>query len=152
MASARLHFDVGPERVFSVLSDPRSFGAWHVGSHEVHEADTEWPAAGATLRRSQGRWPVVLPDTTTVMACERDRRLELEVRVRPLLVSRVVLSLDPEASGTLVRMDERPTGGLLRLPLLAWPSEELLSARNMASLRRLRWLAEVGARTARPHA
>jgi hypothetical protein len=91
----------------------------------------------------------VLSDTTTVVASERPARLELEARVRPLLVSRVVLRLQPDGDGTLVELDERVTGGLLAAvaPLPPWP--QLLAARNRESLRRLRWAAEVGARTNR---
>jgi hypothetical protein len=148
MAHAELHFDVPPEHAFAVLCQPRHYGFWVTGSRAVHEHDPEWPAVGATFRHSQGKWPLVISDTATVLACEPPHRLELEARVRPLLVARVVLTIRPDARGCRVRMEEIPTGGLLA-PVLAlppWPA--FLSGRNLESLRRLRWLSEtVGDRT-----
>jgi uncharacterized protein YndB with AHSA1/START domain len=142
MATVELHFDVAPERAFAVLSAPRTYGFWVVGARAVHEADPSWPAPGATFHHSQGRWPLVLHDTTSVISSDPPRRLELEARVRPLLVSRVVLMLEPDGAGTLVRMEEQATGGLLELPARLPPSPQLLRARNLEALRRLRWLAE----------
>jgi uncharacterized protein YndB with AHSA1/START domain len=142
MATVELPFDVPPERAFAVLSAPRTYGFWVVGSRAIHDADPRWPAPGATFHHSQGRWPFVIHDTTSVIACDPPRRLELEARVRPLLVSRVVFALEPDGAGTLVRMEEQPTGGLLELPTRLPPSPRLLEARNLETLRRLRWLAE----------
>jgi uncharacterized protein YndB with AHSA1/START domain len=142
MTTVALHFDVPPERAFAVLAEPRTYGFWVVGAREIHEADSRWPAPGTAFRHSQGRWPLTLSDTTRVIASDPPRRLELEARVRPLLVSRVVLTLEPEDAGTLVRMDEEPTGGLLELALRLPPGPQLLQARNLEALRRLRWIAE----------
>jgi uncharacterized protein YndB with AHSA1/START domain len=142
MTTVELPFDVPPERAFAVLSAPRTYGFWVVGSRAIHDADPRWPAPGATFHHSQGRWPFVIHDTTSVIACDPPRRLELEARVRPLLVSRVVFTLEPDGAGTLVRMEEQPTGGLLELPTRLPPSPQLLEARNLETLRRLRWLAE----------
>jgi uncharacterized protein YndB with AHSA1/START domain len=142
MATVELHFDVEPRRAFAVLAHPRSYAFWVVGARAVHDADGRWPAAGATFHHSQGRWPLVVHDTTSVIASDPPRRLELEARVRPLLVSRVVLTLQPDAGGTLVRMEEEATGGLLELAMRLPPSPQLLQARNAEALRRLRWLAE----------
>jgi polyketide cyclase/dehydrase/lipid transport protein len=147
MPSARLHVDAAPERVWTVLADPRAYAVWVVGARAVHESDAAWPAAGATLRHSQGRAPLILSDTTTVVASEPPRLLELEARVRPLLVSRVLLRLERDGEGTLVRLEERPAGGILDPLLRLPPWVQLLAARNRASLRRLRWAAEVGGRT-----
>jgi uncharacterized protein YndB with AHSA1/START domain len=142
MPHAELHLDVPPEYAFAVLSQPRHYGFWVTGARAVHEYDPDWPAVGATFRHSQGRWPLVISDTTTVLASEPPGRLELEARVRPLLVAHVTLTIAPEPGGCRVRMEEAHTGGVLA-PVLAlppWPA--LLARRNLESLRRLRWLAE----------
>ena len=70
------------------------------------------------------------------------RRLELEARVRPLLVARVVLTLRPDGDGTRVRMEEEPTGGLARALLGLPPFPAAIRARNTESLRRLKAMAE----------
>lgn len=145
MATVQLRFDVPPERAFAVLAQPRSYGAWVVGSRAVDDVEGRWPAPGATFRHSQGKWPFALSDTTTVIASDPPRRLELEVRVRPLLVSRVVFTLEPDGDGTLVTMTEQPAGGLLELALRLPPGQKLLEARNRETLRRLRWIAESAA-------
>jgi uncharacterized protein YndB with AHSA1/START domain len=145
VAAVDMHFDVDPERIFAVLSYPPHYGFWVPGSRGVHEYDADWPAVGATFRHSQGRWPLVISDTTSVLVCDPPRRLELEARVRPLLVSRVVLTLTAEPGGTRVRMEEHATGGLLGVPAQLPPSPQVLQARNTEALRRLRWIAEVGA-------
>jgi hypothetical protein len=137
-----MHFDTGAERIFAVLSDPGTYADWVVGARSVEAADGTWPARGSTFRHTQGMWPLVLSDTTSVVSSDPPRRLELEARVRPLLVVRVVLELEPEDGGTRVVMDERPIGGLLELPGRLPPWTELTKLRNLESLRRLRALAQ----------
>jgi len=149
MTSEQVRVAASPERVWAVLADARSYAFWVAGARAVLESDAAWPAAGSSLRHSQGRGPLVLSDTTVVVASERPARLELEARVRPLLVSRVVLRLESDGDGTLVHLDERATGGLLAPVLLLPPWPQLLGARNRETLRRLRWHAEVGGRTNR---
>jgi uncharacterized protein YndB with AHSA1/START domain len=142
MAAVSLHFDAPPARVFAVLSQPETYGFWVVGSRAIHDADPAWPAPGSSFRHSQGRWPLTVSDTTSVTASDPPRRLELEARVRPLLVTRIVLTLEPESGGTHVHMDEQATGGLLEAAVRLPPGPQLLEARNLEALRRLRWLAE----------
>jgi len=147
MAAAVMHFDVPPGDAWAILAQPRHYGFWVTGSRAVHEYDPDWPAVGTTFRHSQGKWPLVLSDTTTVLESEPPHRLKLEARVRPLLVAHVTLSLEPEPGGTRVRMEEAPVGGVLApgLHLPPWPA--FVGGRNLESLRRLRWLAETaGAR------
>ncbi len=137
-----MHFDVPPERAFEVLSQPRRYAFWVTGAREVNEADPEWPAPGSSFRHTQGIKPLLISDTTTVLAADPPHLLELEARVRPLLVARILLRLEDEDGGTRVTMDEQPTGGLLRLPLRVPPSPQIVRARNLEALRRLRLLAE----------
>jgi uncharacterized protein YndB with AHSA1/START domain len=144
MPSVTMHFDASPERIWEALSEPRAYGFWVTGARGVHESDGEWPATGATFRHSQGVAPLVISDTTTVLAADPPRVLALEARVRPFLVARVDLTIEPETGGCRVTMDEWPSGGalapLMRLP----PAGALIRARNLESLRRLRSLAVSG--------
>jgi uncharacterized protein YndB with AHSA1/START domain len=142
MPKASMHFDVPPERAWEVLSEPRRYGAWVAGARAVHDADPRWPERGAVFRHSQGVPPLVISDTTTVVAAEAPRRLELEARVRPLLVARIVITIEPEPGGCEVTLDEQPVGGLLELPLKLPAAHVLALLRNHESLRRLRADAE----------
>lgn len=135
-------FAVPPERAYQVLSEPRRYAFWVTGARDVEDADGDWPEVGAEFRHRQGVWPLHIRDTTQVLAAEPSRRLELEVRVRPLLVARVVLTLRPEGDGTRVTMEEVPTGGLAGGLMRRPPFARFIRARNAESLRRLRTIAE----------
>ena len=137
-----MHFDVPPERAWEVLSEPREYGFWVTGARGVHDADPDWPATGATFHHSQGVKPLVIHDTTSVVRSEPPRLLELEARVRPLLIAHVLLTIEPDGDGSRVTMEEWSTGGLLA-PLMRLPGAgTLIRARNVESLRRLRKTAE----------
>jgi uncharacterized protein YndB with AHSA1/START domain len=142
MAPVELSFAAPPERVFEVLSDPASYSHWVVGSRSVGGHDRDFPARGSAFDHTQGMWPLIVADETEVVDSDPPRRLELMAKVRPFLVARVILELEPEAGGTRVRIDERAEGGLfgpfLRLP----PGPQLIQLRNLEGLRRLRELAE----------
>jgi uncharacterized protein YndB with AHSA1/START domain len=142
MAATSMRFDVPPERAFEVLSQPRSYAFWVTGARSVEDHDPNWPAPGSSFRHTQGVAPLVITDTTSVVSADPPRRLELEARVRPFLVVRIVLELEPNGAGTSVTIDEWPVGGLLELPLKIPPGPQLIQLRNKEALRRLRRLAE----------
>jgi uncharacterized protein YndB with AHSA1/START domain len=142
MPTVTMHFDASPERIWEALSEPRAYGFWVTGAHGVHESTGDWPGAGATFRHSQGVPPLVISDTTTVCDAQPPRHLDLEARVRPFLVARVVLDIVPEPDGCRVTMHERASGGLLAPLMRTPPAMALIRARNVESLRRLRTLAE----------
>jgi hypothetical protein len=84
-----------------------------------------------------------------VVASEPPRRLALEARARPLAIMHVEVRLEPEGGGTRIVIEEWPIGGLAahvprRLAHLA------IHLRNHESVRRIRWLAEIGSRLAQP--
>jgi uncharacterized protein YndB with AHSA1/START domain len=135
-------FDVPPERAYEVLSEPRRYALWVTGARDVEDADGDWPEVGAEFRHRQGVWPLQIRDTTQVVAADPPRRLELEARVRPLLVARVVLTLRPDGGGTRVTMEELPVGGLLGGVMRRPPFTRFIRARNEESLRRLKAIAE----------
>ena len=141
MATNHKLIDAPAEKVFTVLADPESYAHWVVGANEIRRYDESWPQEGATFHHTQGKWPLAVKDTTSVLELDGGRRLRLEVRTRPYVVAEVELELAPENGGTRVRMTEVPTGGLLKRihnPLI----DLLTHLRNARGLDRLARLAE----------
>jgi uncharacterized protein YndB with AHSA1/START domain len=141
MASNHVYIDAPPEAVWQVLADARSYAHWVVGSSQVRRVEGRWPARGSVFHHTQGVGPLGLRDTTAVIESRKPSRLVLEVRMRPVFVARVELSLAPHGEGTWLTIRESPFGGLAGRfagPLL----EPLIAFRNVESLRRLRRQAE----------
>lgn len=133
-----------PEEIWALLSNPKEYEYFVVGNRKIREADSSWPAPGATIHHSSGIGPLVLRDTTTVTESVPPRLLALEARLRPLGSLRVVFSLSHSGSGTRLEVEEAPSGGLI-----AWRRWRHLvgiglAARNIEMLRRIRRRAESG--------
>jgi uncharacterized protein YndB with AHSA1/START domain len=130
-----------PRSVFRVLSDPRSYAYWVVGSIEVREADPDWPRAGSRFHHTVGVGPLRLKDYTTVEEMRRDRYLQLQSKTRPLGNARVALKLAKAGTGTRVTLTEDPADwptALVFMPL----THLLVRGRNAESLERLAELSE----------
>ena len=141
MAHNEIYIGVPPEDVFAVLSEPRSFARWVVGSREIRRADPEWPSVGAAFDHRVGIWPLTLSDNSEVVQCEPARLLKLLVKARPFSRAFVTLRLKPSDAGTLLSMDEFAADARSRLffnPL----TDPLIHLRNNVSLRRLKALSE----------
>jgi len=138
MAVAETYVAAPPERCFGVLSDPRSYAYWVVGSREIRAADPEWPAAGSkfhhTLKGGLG-------DETVVEEVEPNRRLRLRARARPFGTAFVTVTMRSVNGGSVVRIEEEPADRLSRL-LFNRFLDRLLEARNLRSISRLKELAE----------
>ena len=141
VAHNEIDMDVPPERVFAVLSDPRSFARWVVGSKEVRRADPDWPAVGTAFDHKVGGWRIALADHSEVVEATPPNVLKMLVKARPLSKAYVTLCLRPAARGTRVEMDEvaADTRSMLLFNPLTAP---LIRIRNAESLRRLKALAE----------
>ena len=131
-----------PEAVFGVLSDPRSYAYWVVGSEEIRAADVTWPAVGSRFHHTVKIGPLRLKDDSEVEAVRPGHFLQLKVKGRPLGTARVKLALEPADGGaTRVTMVEDP--GNTPTALMFNPLTHLLvRARNVWSLERLAELAE----------
>jgi uncharacterized protein YndB with AHSA1/START domain len=141
MARNEAFIDAPPEAVFELLSDPRSYADWVVGSHEVRAADSTWPVAGSAFDHTVGRPPLRIKDHTYVVRARPPVMLELRARARPLPTAKVTLHLEREGDGTRVTMIEQPASPLLNL--LSGPLGHLaIRIRNRESLRRLKVLVE----------
>lgn len=141
MAHNEIDMDVPAESVFAVLSDPRSFARWVVGSREIRRADPDWPAVGTAFEHKVGIWPITLSDHSEVVETTPPHLLKLLVKARPFSKAYVTLRLRAVARGTRVEMDEvaADTRSMLLLNPLTDP---LIRLRNRESLRRLKALAE----------
>jgi uncharacterized protein YndB with AHSA1/START domain len=129
-----------PDRIWSVFTDPGSYGYWVVGSDTIRDADGDWPQPGTKIHHRVGAGPLKLNDDTQVVESDPGRRLVLHARARPFGTARVELQLDPEGTSTRVVMIEEPGDRLSRLlhnPL----ADMLLHRRNETALRRLTELA-----------
>ena len=143
MATNATYIAASPDNVWKVLADPGGYAHWVVGSSRTRHVKGRWPNRGSIFGHVQGVGPIGLQDTTEVVHSQRPGRLVLEIRVRPFLVGRVELRLEPHGQGTWLTMTEHQFGGLVGRPLgpLAEPA---LLVRNIESLRRLRRMAEKG--------
>lgn len=141
MASTSIQVGATAERIFEVLSDPRSYADWVVGSKDIRHWDPEFPAQGTSFHHTFMIGPVPIKDSTSVLEVEPPRRLVLRARARPTGVAHVAVELSPRDGGTHVTITEWPVEGLparLHNPL----QDKLIQLRNVESLRRLKRLAE----------
>ena len=132
--------DAPPEAVWDVLADPPSYEEWVVGNTGIRDHDRRWPAPGTEFHHKVGLGPLHVKDKTVSLEATPTRRLVMNVRVLPVGHGIVAFELSPSESGTLVRMEELPAGGPVKM---IWPAlEPLVKLRNVETLRRLKNLAE----------
>lgn len=123
--------------MFRVLADGWAYAGWAVGVTAIRDVDDQWPQPGAQIHHSVGAWPLLIDESTCVLAAEPPRRLVLRAPAWPLDEARVIVELFPLEDGNcLVRLSEDASPGLgLFLP---YPVRRLgLSPRNRECLRRL---------------
>jgi uncharacterized protein YndB with AHSA1/START domain len=131
-----------PEQVFAVLSDPRSYADWVVGSKDVRGVEGDWPSLGTRFHHRVGLGPLTVADYTEVLEVDADRRLLLDARAQPFGRAHVLLELAPQDGETRVTMTETPADRKSQLVAANRLSDALLRLLNTESLRRLRRLAE----------
>ena len=135
--------DIGASvgEIFTVLADGWTYASWVVGASHMRDVDPDWPQLGARLHHRVGPWPISLDDTTTVVAVEQDRLLELDAHAWPAGAARIRLTLKPLGlDRTRVRLAEAFSSPLARhIPERA--QAVLLVPRNRESLARLDDLA-----------
>ena len=119
-----------------MLADGWTYPLWVVGASHMRTVDPEYPAVGACLHHSVGLWPLLIEDTTEVLAVEPDRRLVLQARAWPTGTAHVELQLEPAPGGTMVRMTECAASGPAAL-LPAPVQSAMLRPRNREALSRL---------------
>lgn len=138
MAAVEAYVEASAERCFEVLSDPRSYAYWVVGSREVKDAGSDWPAVGSKLHHTIAFW---LKDHTVVEEMEPNRKLRLRARARPAGTAFVTVTMRPEGTGTRIFLEEGPADPLSRLAFNPI-TDRILRWRNRVSVDRLKDLAE----------
>lgn len=141
MVTVERHVDAPPAAVWAVLADGWSY-AWVVGTALIRAVDDGWPAPGTRIHHSVGAWPLLLDDDTLVLESEADRRLVLQARGRPFGQARVVIDLDPDGTGTRVRLSEEVEQGPGRRLVPAQVRGLITLVRNREGIRRLAMRAE----------
>jgi hypothetical protein len=140
MAVNDIVVEVSPEAVFAVLADPRCYAEWVVGAQHSGPVDQRWPQPGSRFRHASGIGPLVIRDTTSVIASQPPGHLLLLVHARPLVNATVEITVAPHERGSLVTMREDIRGGIGRIAPRRL-ADAMLRRRNRTALERLRELA-----------
>ena len=135
--------DVGAavDAVWAVLADGWLYPSWVVGASRMRDVDPAWPGVGAQLHHSVGTWPLLVNDTTTVLACVPKRELVLRGRAWPVGEAEIRLMLEERADGCEVVLSEDVRSGPAKL-LPPAARSALIGPRNTETLQRLAYLAE----------
>jgi hypothetical protein len=141
VATTKRRMHATPGEIFGVLSDPRSYAYWVLGSKAVRGAEPDWPAKGSRFHHTVGFGPLRLRDHTSVEEVRPDRYLQLRTNARPMGTARVKLELAPVSGGTEVTMIEQPSDPATAFAFIP-PMHLLVHRRNVRSLERLAELAE----------
>jgi uncharacterized protein YndB with AHSA1/START domain len=123
-----------PAEVWEALVDVRTYPTWLVGARRIRAVDQGWPAPGTAFHHEVGVGPLRIADRTRCVSIEEQRRLELDVRARPIIHATVTFELRPVPEGTEVTMEEHPNGWHRLLAPVIGP---LVLARNRASIETL---------------
>lgn len=146
MATNHILCEATPEAVFAVLSDPRRYGYFVVGTRTIRRFDPRWPDPASRFHHSLGLVVTLVRDITEVTELVADRHLVMLAKMRPWAVNEVTFELTPREGSTRIEMHETPIAGLGATPGLSLVADRLLWARNVVALRRLRRLVEQQAR------
>src|SRR3954451_2848208 len=108
MARNRRLIEAPPSAVFEVLSDPRSYAYWVIGSREGRDMDADWPRPGTRFAHTVNVGPLRVQDYTSVEQVEPGRRLQLRAKARPFGTARIELELEPaDGEATCVTIVEQ---------------------------------------------
>jgi len=141
MATVSRQSRASAQDVWAVLADPWLYPSWVVGASRIRSVEGSWPAPEALIHHSVGVWPMLLDDTTSVVASEPGSRLRLRARGWPMGEADVVLLLADRADGCTITMEEeavRGPGSKIPEPVL----DPVVRWRNVEALRRLALIAE----------
>jgi len=141
MACATREIQAPVHDVFAIVSDPRTYPRWLAGAVDTRAVDDDWPRPGSKFHHRVGVGPLTIPDSSVLLAIETDRRLQLEVRARPLIKAIVTFTFVGDDQRCVISFEEEPVnrviGSLVR-PML----DPLTHLRNHRSLVRLGDLIE----------
>lgn len=107
--------EASPEAVFSVLVDPTTYPQWLVGARTIRRVDPDWPRVGSSFQHTIGWGPPRIPGSTSVRRCRAPDELILSAGMGPLGEASVRFELERTADGTIVRIEELPARGAVRV-------------------------------------
>lgn len=102
-----------PEEIFSHLVDCAEYPKWLLGASKIRRIEAEWPAVGSCFHHTIGHGPLRFRDRSEVIAVDPPHRLELHVRVTPLVQGRVTFTVRPCGDGALLTLQEEPAARLI---------------------------------------
>lgn len=141
MTTREQHIAASPTTVWEVLCDGWLYPLWVVGASRMRDVDEDWPAVGSQLHHSVGSWPVLIDDSTEVLASDPGRSLTLKARAWPTGAAEVRIEIEPAEGGTRLTMSEDASDG--PAVLVPRPVRTVgLQWRNREALRRLALLCE----------
>ncbi|MCZ4500661.1 MAG: hypothetical protein JWQ74_3216 [Marmoricola sp.] len=130
-----------PSQIWAVLSDGWLYPTWVVGASRMRSVEDHWPTPGAKLHHSVGTWPLLLDDRTEVLEMTPQRMLRLRAHGWPGGAAEVLIEIEADGDGSLVRIHEDATQG----PGTVVPRSArqlAIAPRNRETLRRLAFIAE----------
>lgn len=129
-------------RVFAILSNPKHYGRFVVGTRRIRVFDPTWPDVGSEFHHSLGCGITLIRDATHVLQVSDPDHLALHTAMGPLGANRTDLRLSPDPGGTRVEVEEVPVAGFVAIDGLSAAVERMIWLRNRELLRRLGQLAE----------
>ena len=124
-----------------MLADGWSYAGWVVGAARVRAVGDDWPGEGASIHHSVGTSPLVIDDSTSVVAASPPHHIRLRARGWPIGEAEVDITVDDVPGGCLLTIRETSARGPATL-LLKPVEDAALHVRNAETLRRLAHLAE----------
>ena len=129
-----------------MLADGWVYPVWVVGASRMRAVDDDWPGVGSRLHHSAGAWPLLIDDTSEVLAYQPPKTMVLRARGWPAGEARVEITVERSGTGCLVSIAEDASSG----PAMLVPKtvrHAMMAVRNRESLCRLAYLAEGHARS-----
>ena len=142
MARNETVIDAPIDIVWSVLSDPRTYDSFVVGTKRIRRFDPRWPEPGSALHHTIGVGPAATRDETVVIEADPPNVLRLHAGTRPFAVSLVLFTLDADGpERTRLAIVEEPIEGPLHA---VWNPvfDGVMWLRNVDVLRRLRSICQ----------
>src|SRR5918997_200566 len=111
MATASRQPRHAPEAVLAVLANGWRYAEWVVGCRRVRAVEDGWPAPGSQFHHAQGVGCLELRDLTRSVVVDSPRRVVLDARSWPAGRARITVTVTENDDGSLITIDEVPTGG-----------------------------------------
>jgi len=130
-----------PEDVFAVMSNGWLYPTWVVGASRMRDVEEAWPAVDAKIHHSFGVWPLLIDDSTSILAWDPPHHAKLKARGWPAGSAHVDITVVAENTGCTVTLREDAVEGpglLIPRPARA----VAIHVRNDETLQRLAYLAE----------